>query len=383
MTRPDPTFRRRDVLYGGLALSSIPLAGCTGNDDQPFGDGLGGTGSPSTDPGGDGDGDGDGDSGGDGGQTEGEIGQPLSGEYASLTVEYVRPVEEVLDYSEFPEVDADEPYGVPVDAEDMAEKGFVRSGAEFYGIGIAVKNTSDRLLNVDTVTLQTDDDLADWVFLGRNQRLTFARGNLLPGELARTEVVAGVHADPSEYTLLFMPLQNGTGRSERLRVDLGAGSNGQAEYGQEPPVDDHGTSVDVGNFDVTIHSTAFVDQVADTYRPEKYGPRPGYRYLLIDLSATRTSDVIHTSGTWRVGVRSTDGYGFAWGGIMLHDVLEANRTRVDQLAVDETIEHTTLALPVEDGFDPEFLTMDAPGPLEDPPAGGSEVGMARAVWPIE
>lgn len=378
--RIERRYSRRGVL-GGLGLAgAVALAGCiggeaTGNDDDEDGTTSGNSG---------GAGNGQGAIGGV--DRSGGIGASLTGELASLMVEYVQPVEEVLDFSEMPNTDEDGSYGTPQTVDHWAGRGLAKSGESFYGVGLAIENVSDFYIDVGTVLLMGQDTAEFGAFPGRSQRLSFqlqGRGSgavLSPGEVVRGELVFALGAEPATYSLVFDPRHILTGATERFEVDLASGTDGTASFSQNADLATMGQQTTVGDFDVTLHDVSFAETVADSPYQDLFGERPGYRYVVFDLSATRTSDEM-IGQDWSLGVVDADGYNFSWRRIY-QDALELNRTRLEDLAVGESIDHTLLAFPLSTEFEPAFVTMMATGPFDPPTAYSADVGTHRTVWSL-
>lgn len=373
---------RRTLLQLTGAAGATMIAGCAdiGPDlgSEPT-DGEGG--------GGDGDtGDGDSDSGG-GPPDTGTVGQTLDGELVRMMIEYVRPVEGLTDYRRFPYTDKPETYGEQVTVEDLIDVGLANPGSSLYGIGIAVVNDFDEPISVRTVGLQNEGEgpVDFGTFLGQSQRLTYAHGRtgghyIAPGELIRGEVVFALDTDPSEFTLLFMPHRHIGGPIERFTVDLRAGSERQADFALNPATLSIGETGDVGDLEVTLHSAEYVDSVTESPNQHLFGPREGYRYLLVDLSATRRGEVM-IGQRWEAGAVDDEGYGFAWT-TSYQDVMDITRPSLDDLSIDESISHTQLAFPVEDGFAPEYFTLTAPGSVENAGEFEAKERMGRSIWRI-
>lgn len=401
MTHADSHLGRRDVLRGGIALASLSLAGCSGGGESSLGDGQtdapqdggGGVDSGADVGGGSGSGAGagggsDGGAGGSGtnrGDPTGAVGQVVSGEYADFAVEYVRPVESVMDYREVPQTDEDAQWGVSRDLASLQEMGFARGATGMHGVGIAIKNRGEGLLSVQTTMLQGTDSMHMGVFMGRSQRLTFsqARGgggvNLRPGEVVRAELVFALPDAPSNYQLVLVPIQLATAQSEKLYVDLGAGSDAEAPLSNEVEMGSPGTATRVGDFDVTLHSVSTAASVSDSPYEDLFGPREGYEYVLIDVTATRVSEE-STSQDWGFGVVDGAGYRYMWShGLTFQDRTQLDRTTLEDLPVGETLAHSKFAFPIETGFDPVALAFEARGPYEDTVI---DAGQSRALWPI-
>lgn len=391
--------RRR--LLGGLALAGVAgLAGCgssnEGNGDDPDGGpsgdaGNGGSnGDAGRNSGGSGDnGDGTGGQGDTGGkeQLSGVIGEQLRGERAAFAVEYVRPVEEIRDFMEFPDTDSDIPYGATKTIDDFAGRGLAKSGESFYAVGIAVKNTIETPIDSQTLVLRGEDTIEMGLFPSETQRLTAGSsartsGNAVaPGELLRAELVFALADDPSSYTLSFQPYEVSSGSIETYTVDLGAGTEATATLTQDVPLQALETPVVVGDFSVTLHGVERVASLSESPYQELFGPRPGFEYLEFELSAERTGDVM-IGQDWSLGVLDDEGYGFSWMRIY-QDAYELNRTRLEELSVGERVDHTRLAFPIESDFQPTAVTMTGPGKLENPPQFGSDQTIDRVAWPLQ
>lgn len=381
--------RRR--LLGGLALAGAAgIAGCgSSTDDGTDGGGGNGNGDAGLDNGGSGGNGNDGGTGDQGGQQklDGTIGEQLRGERTAFMVEYVRPVEEVHDFMEFPHTDSDIPYGVAKTVEDYAGRGLAKSGESFYGIGIAVKNVGDTPIDSQTLLLQGEDTMEMGLFPGETQHLSIAssartQGNTVaPGELLRGEAVFALGADPSAYTLRFEPYEVSTGAPGKYTVDLSAGAEATATFTQDIAFEALGTPVDVGDFTVTLHGVDRVSSVTDSPYQELFGPRPGFEYLVFDLSAERTGDVM-IGQDWSLGVLDDDGYSFSWTRVY-QDAFDLNGPTLEDLSVGERIDHTRLAFPIEADFQPTAVTMTGPGKLDNPPKYGSDQTIDRVAWPLQ
>lgn len=385
----DRFWTRRHFLAASGVASAALLAGCGGGGDEPEDQNGGGNGGGNDN--GNGGGNGNGNGGGNGGGTfngdlTGAIGDRLAGERAAMMVEYVRPVTEVLDYSEMPRTDESGVYGTPKTVDDYIGRGLARSGESFYGVGLAIKNVSEFYIDVATVLLMNETAAEVGVFPGRSQRLTMrsqGRGSgsvLAPGEMVRGELVFALGSEPANYTLIFDPRHILTGATERFEVDLSTGSEATASFSQDVSLSTMGQSVAVGDFDVTLHDVSFVDYVADSPYQDIFGPREGYQYVVFDVSATRTSEEM-IGQDWSLGVVDSEGYTFSWRRIY-QDAMELNRTPLEDLAVGETIEHTLLAFPLSTDFEPVAVSMTAPGPFEPPTQYSADVGTDRHCWSL-
>jgi hypothetical protein len=311
----------------------------------------------------------------------------LTGETIAWAIEYVRPLETVVDYQSVPRTTEAKRYGERRMIDFYRGVGLASDDDTFYAVGVAMRNTYDRPINVLTVFLQAGADSVEFGFFpSESQRLaTFfddrqAGDTLAPGELRRGELVFALPQEPANYVFRFEPYSvDGTAR-ERFDVDLGAGSAATVDLPQGPTAATVGDTITVGDFDVTLHSADFVDSIADSPYQDLYGARDGFRYLRLDLSATRNSDV--TIGQqWSLGVVDGDGYEFAWGG-SYQDALDLERPTLDRLGIGESIEHTILAFPLEDGFEPTYIGMNASGPFENPAQFGPKNGMHRGLWTL-
>ena len=383
-TPTDRTATRRWTRRAALgATGAALLAGCIGGGADPeAGDGPTaeeGSPTPTSDEGSEGDVDSPAGAGAPAG-----IGDVLSGDYLSLMVEYVRPVETVLDFREFPHTDDDAVYGVPRTVDYFVESGFAEAGTSLYGVGLAVKNAGEGFVDVSTLFLRSEaQPIAMEVFMGRSQRLAFGasgRSNsrlLAPGEFARGEAVYALSGDPTDYALTLQPATHPAGLTEQLAVDLGTGAEAEAPFRPSVSPAATGEAVGVGDFEVTVDAATFVESVADSPHQELFGPREGYEYLVVDLSVTRRFDAM-IGQDWSVGVRDDDGYGTAWGTVY-DDVMDINRPMLDELAVGESSSQT-LAFPIEEGFRPAYLTMNVDGPVESEVLTGRQT--FRSVWDL-
>jgi hypothetical protein len=141
----------------------------------------------------------------------------------------------------------------------------------------------------------------------------------------------------------------------------------------------HGSPTSAGDFDLTLHSVATAASATDSPYQDIFGPREGFEYVLIDVTATRTSDEM-VGQDWGFGVVDSDGYSYMWNyGITFQDRLDLGRTPLEDLEVGETISHTKFAFPIETDFDPVGLAFEAPGPYEDTVI---DSGPDRALWPV-
>lgn len=385
------SWTRRRVLAGSSALGFALLAGCGGNDGGDGGDGNGGDGGDGDDDSGDiaNGGTGGGNGGGDGGSGNGtgQIGSVVAGETIDWAVEYVRPLETVVDYQRVPRTTEVGEYGEERTIEFYQGVGLASQADSFYAVGVAMRNTHDRPLNVLTaLLLDGDGNVHFGLFPSESQRLaTFfdARqaGNVLaPGELRRGELVFALPREPANYLLRFEPYSVDGKTRDQLTVDLGTGSETTVDLSQQPSPANVGETIAVGDFEVTLHSAEFVESITDSPYQDIFGPREGFRYFRLDLSATRNSDV--TIGQqWSLGVVDAEGYEFAWTG-SYQDALDLRRPTLDRLDVGESIEHTILAFPLEEEFEPTYIGMNASGPFEDAPQLGPENGMHRGLWTL-
>lgn len=373
-------LNRRAFMGSAAAACAFSVAGCSGLG----GGGDGGADTPTPTPA-DGNGGDGGDGGvGDGARASGGIGQSVAGDYAAVTVEYVQPVDRVLSYDTVDSLDT--PYGVAITVEDLIRQGFATPGSSLYGIGVVFTNVSDSLVDVSTTFLQNEAGIVFHTFRGRSQQLTIAGGrnntavNLLPGETIRGELVVALDVDPSEYDLQHVAVSPLNARTELLSVDLGSGSAGTAGYGQSPPVESLESPVTVGDFEVTMHSVSLVDSVEESPYQDLFGPREGYRYLLFDLTGTRTGQQTFAQ-VWSLGATSEDGHAFLWNHGIYDDVTDLNRPTLETLEVGETLEHVRIAMLVEEDWTPDYVTFEAPGryPEESPFSGRLD---ERAVWPL-
>lgn len=386
---PGASWTRRRVLAGVGATGFAALAGCSSGGS---GDGDGDSGGVATDgtnadDGSGSDTDGSGEAGGDGtASSPAAMGQVVEDQHVSFVVEYARPIDEVVDYSDFPQRHEEGTYGVPRTVSYYASQGFTDETTEFYAVGVAVQNTHDRPVDASTMFLENDGGGAVMTFPGRGQRLTYhvkggSTSPLLPAEVARGEVVFALPDAPDTYQLRFRPFEVRTGAAEPILVDLGSGAEGTATFGQAMQTRQYGSPAPVGDFDVTLHAVDRLASIEDSPHQEYFGPREDYDYLRVDLSATRTSDEM-VGQDWSLGMADDDGYGFGWSTVY-DDVYDLNRIRIEQLSIGETLENTVLAFPVETSFDPTYLTMNAVGPFEEPPESGSDVGVQRIAWSLE
>jgi hypothetical protein len=313
------------------------------------------------------------------------MGEVVTGEYVSLMVEYVRPVETVNDYNRFPNTDEPEVYGQPRTIEYYIARGLAPAGSSFYAVGMAIKNVSDVPIDSSTVVLRGEEIPAFGVFPSQSQRSSLqgsARGvgrPMVPGEVMRGETVFALPEAPETYTLNILPFEIGTNQSEQLFVDLGRGSDGTASFTQAAALNELGETVSIGDFDVTIHEVERVASVTDSPHQTIFGPREGFDYLRVDLSATRTSDTM-IGQRWSMGM-GDEGFVFGWSTVY-QDALDLNRTRLEELSVGESIEHTILAFPVETAFEPTTLSMTAIGPIETSTEFSADEGVERALWSL-
>jgi hypothetical protein len=311
----------------------------------------------------------------------------LTGETIAWAIEYVRPLESVVDYQSVPRTTEAKRYGERRMIDYYRGVGLASAADAFYAVGVAMRNTYDRPINVLTVFLQDGDEtVAFGFFPSESQRLATvfddrqAGDVLAPGELRRGELVFALPREPANYVFRFEPYSVDGAVRERFDVDLGAGSAATVGLSPGQAAATVGDTISVGDFDVTLHAVEFVDSIADSPYQDLYGSRDGFRYLRLDLSATRNSDV--TIGQqWSLGVVDAEGYEFAWGG-SYQDALDLERPTLDRLGIGESIEHTILAFPLEDGFEPSYIGMNASGPFANPPQFGPQSGMHRGLWSL-
>jgi len=382
--------RRRFLATVGTG-TGVLLAGCSGdggtdddNDDSP---GNGDDTPTDREPGNGGDGNGDGDDGDDGDSTEGVYarGETIDGEYASFVVEYARPVETVYELRSFPRTTDDQQYGVPRTVAYYQNIGLAKPNTSFYAVGIAVKNGHDKLIDASTVFVRNGDSAEIGLFPKSSQKLnamTSGRGTgrpLVPGEIVRGETVFALPDDPSNYTLTFQLYVPETFRSEKFDIDLGRGADTTASFTQNPAVQAYDQPVAVGDFDVTLNAVERVSSVVESPHQEIFGPRPGYEYLYVDLSATRTSNVM-VGQDWSIAASDDQGHSFSWTRIY-QDAIDLNRTRLEELDVGQSINHR-MAFPIDEEFEPTYLGFNGPGPLDSDDDSGARKVLQRVLWPM-
>lgn len=385
------SLNRRELLGGIGTVGAIAIAGCSsgagsGGDDGAVEEDIDtGSGDPRSDTGADGSG---GDTDGDGTPGDGPagIGDLIRGEYLSVVIEYVQPVQTVLDFSRMPQRSEAEPYGTPRTIDYYTDRGVASSGDSLYAIGIAMQNVHGSAVDASTVSLRTEDTLAVPTFPARSQSLSLVTAGrtsgrpMVPGEVVRGELTAALPVSPEEYTLHLQPMEVGSGRTEQHLVDLGAGAPGGTTFTQSPRTEAMDQPVAVGDFEATLHSVERVPSITDSPHQSLFGPRPGYEYVRIDLSATRTSDVMIGQG-WSLGASDDEGHVFSWGQIY-QNALALNSGRFEQLAVGESISNVTFAFPIAEDFEPTLLSMTGLGPVEDPPRYWSDRAIQRVFWSL-
>jgi hypothetical protein len=144
----------------------------------------------------------------------------LTGETIAWAIEYVRPLETVVDYQSVPRTTEAKRYGERRMIDFYRGVGLASDDDTFYAVGVAMRNTYDRPINVLTVFLQAGADSVEFGFFpSESQRLaTFfddrqAGDTLAPGELRRGELVFALPQEPANYVFRFEPYSS-TGRRE-------------------------------------------------------------------------------------------------------------------------------------------------------------------------
>lgn len=337
-------WTRRQVLTGAGAAGTMLLAGCGGGDD-----GNGG---------GNGNGGGSGNGGGNGPAAMGDV---VTGDFVSIAFEYLEPANELWDYGFL---------GNSVAGTDsLVPPAELEEESVYYAMGVAVTNTSETVVN-PFLHVQLEGFFASEpeFDVARSQQLSLSPGRteraLVPGETIRGELILALEGDPSEYVVMFFPTDPETGEEEQLSFDLGGGSDGSASFGQDVAATPTGEAISVGPFETVLDSLEIVDSVEGTDRPDVYGPREGARYLLVDLTTTRTAEDL-LFAQYDFGLASEDGYDFFYQFMTYEDALDADRGTPFDLGVGETMENLRLALLVEDGFEPDYLTITGSEPLDD------------------
>lgn len=342
------SLSRRQLLAGAGTAGTVLLAGCegapTGNGDDADGNGGGGNSG--------------GGNGGGGGRAS--VGDVRTGEYVSITFEYLRPVEELWEYSLFGNLLFREP-------DSLVPRAQLDEDSAYYAMGVAATNTSQTMVYPFLSTTLEGlfaSDSEDGI--GRSQKLSLEPDRtgraLVPGETVRGELILALDDDPGEYVLSFYLNDPETGDEESLSFDLGGGSETTASFDQNVSVTRTGEAVSIGPFETVINDLEYVDTVEGADRPDMYDSREGARYLLVDLTATRTSDDLFDG--YSLGLASDDGYDFMYLGFY-EDALDAERGTPWDLDVGETMENMILALLVEDDFEPDYLTITSNNFLDD------------------
>jgi hypothetical protein len=220
-------------------------------------------------------------------QTEVRVGDRVDDDQMSMVVRDVRETEQVGEFSE------------------------AGSGNTFIVVRLAVKNTTeDTYLNVSGFLQTLLKDESDYTYeqsiTGTGQ--TFTGGQLVPGEVARGDIVYEVPKDASGLSLQFDFETVSFLNVDRVSVDLESEANSAADLKQDLQVDvrDEGDSVSNGGVGVTVNGVEFTEKVGDFSEAEE-----GKEFAIVDITTKNETGSSQTIST-ALQMLAKDGRGRAY-----------------------------------------------------------------------
>jgi hypothetical protein len=220
-------------------------------------------------------------------QTEVRVGDRVDDDQMSMVVRDVRETEQVGEFSE------------------------AGSGNTFIVVRLAVKNTTeDTYLNVSGFLQTLLKDESDYTYeqsiTGTGQ--TFTGGQLVPGEVARGDIVYEVPKDASGLSLQFDFETVSFLNVDRVSVDLESEANSAADLKQDLQVDvrDEGDSVSNGGVGVTVNGVEFTEKVGDFSEAEE-----GKEFAIVDITTKNETGSSQTIST-ALQMLAKDGRGQAY-----------------------------------------------------------------------
>jgi hypothetical protein len=220
-------------------------------------------------------------------QTEVRVGDRVDDDQMSMVVRDVRETEQVGEFSE------------------------AGSGNTFTVVRLAVKNTTeDTYLNVSGFLQTLLKDESDYTYeqsiTGTGQ--TFTGGQLVPGEVARGDIVYEVPKDASGLSLQFDFETVSFLNVDRVSVDLESEANSAADLKQDLQVDvrDEGDSVSNGGVGVTVNGVEFTEKVGDFSEAEE-----DKEFAIVDITTKNETGSSQTIST-ALQMLAKDGRGQAY-----------------------------------------------------------------------
>jgi hypothetical protein len=220
-------------------------------------------------------------------QTEVRVGDRVDDDQMSMVVRDVRETEQVGEFSE------------------------AGSGNTFTVVRLAVKNTTeDTYLNVSGFLQTLLKDESDYTYeqsiTGTGQ--TFTGGQLVPGEVARGDIVYEVPKDASGLSLQFDFETVSFLNVDRVSVDLESEVNSAADLKQDLQVDvrDEGDSVSNGGVGVTVNGVEFTEKVGDFSEAEE-----DKEFAIVDITTKNETGSSQTIST-ALQMLAKDGRGRAY-----------------------------------------------------------------------
>ena len=220
-------------------------------------------------------------------QTEVRVGDRVDDDQMSMVVRDVRETEQVGEFSE------------------------AGSGNTFTVVRLAVKNTTeDTYLNVSGFLQTLLKDESDYTYeqsiTGTGQ--TFTGGQLVPGEVARGDIVYEVPKDASGLSLQFDFETVSFLNVDRVSVDLESEANSAADLKQDLQVDvrDEGDSVSNGGVGVTVNGVEFTEKVGDFSEAEE-----DKEFAIVDITTKNETGSSQTIST-ALQMLAKDGRGRAY-----------------------------------------------------------------------
>jgi len=221
------------------------------------------------------------------GQKEIRVGDRVDDDQMSMVVRDVHETEQVGEFSE------------------------AGSGNTFIVVRLAVKNTTeDTYLNVSGFLQTLLKDESDYTYeqsiTGTGQ--TFTGGQLVPGEVARGDIVYEVPKDASGLSLQFDFETVSFLNVDRVSVDLESEANSAADLKQDLQVDvrDEGDSVSNGGVGVTVNGVEFTENVGDFSEAEE-----GKEFAIVDITTKNETGSSQTIST-ALQMLAKDGRGRAY-----------------------------------------------------------------------
>lgn len=196
--------------------------------------------------------------------------------------------------------------------EQLGEFTKADSGNTFVVVRLAVKNTTENEYLSFSGLLQTRvKDASDYTYdqsiMATDQ--TFTGGQLVPGEVARGDLVYEVPKDASGLTLQFDFEAVSFLNVNRVTVDLGSKASSIADVEQNLGVNVHGTgdSASYGGVGVAVNGVEFTEKLGDFTKAGE-----GKEFAVVDITTkNETGSSQHISTALQMLVK--DGIGMSYG----------------------------------------------------------------------